>query len=207
MKDRVVVVTGANNGIGLAMTQSLVDMGDRVAALDLSIENLQSLMPEEERLRAYRCDVTDRARVGEAVSDVIEIWGGVVHNVSSGLGLTSYPGISGYASTKGALEALTRTLALEFEPFGITVNLIHPPLTRTKSSAPLGVPAEMMADPVEVGRKLAKMVGQTKPVLTPDLGTNLGTAPALPGADGTLPGQDGGPSVRAGRGEAVSGKR
>jgi NAD(P)-dependent dehydrogenase (short-subunit alcohol dehydrogenase family) len=91
------------------------------------------------------------------------------------VGITGYPGISGYASTKGAVEALTRTLALELQPLGITVNLIHPPLTRTKSSSPLGVPPEMMADPVEVGRKLAKKVGQTKPVITPDLGTALGT--------------------------------
>jgi NAD(P)-dependent dehydrogenase (short-subunit alcohol dehydrogenase family) len=100
---------------------------------------------------------------------------GVIHNVSSGVGITGYPGISGYASTKGAIEALTRTLALEFESFGITVNLMHPPLTRTKSSAPLGVPLEMMADQAEVGRKLARRVGQTAPVLTPDLGTSLAT--------------------------------
>jgi hypothetical protein len=34
----------------------------------------------------------------------------------------------------------------------------------------------MMADPVEVGRKLARKVGKTKPVLTPDPGTALGIA-------------------------------
>jgi NAD(P)-dependent dehydrogenase (short-subunit alcohol dehydrogenase family) len=67
---------------------------------------------------------------------------GVIHNLSSGVGITGYPGISGYASTKGAIEALTRTLALEFAPLGITVNLMHPPLTGTTSSAPLCVPPE-----------------------------------------------------------------
>jgi NAD(P)-dependent dehydrogenase (short-subunit alcohol dehydrogenase family) len=101
---------------------------------------------------------------------------GVIHNVSSGVGITGFPGISGYASTKGAIEALTRTLALELEPLGITVNAIHPPLTRTKSSAPLGVPPQMMADPADVGRKLAAKVGQIKPVLAPDLSTALGIA-------------------------------
>ncbi len=53
---------------------------------------------------------------------------------------------------------------------------MHPPLTRTRSSAPLGVPAQIMADPAKVGRKLAKKMGQTRPVLTPDLGTALGIA-------------------------------
>jgi NAD(P)-dependent dehydrogenase (short-subunit alcohol dehydrogenase family) len=225
---RMVVITGANNGIGLAMTQALLEMGDRVAGLDLSTDNLDALQRDEGRLRSYVCDVTDRERVEHVVRDVLEAWGGVdvlvnnaclaifkpylertpeetrrefevnyfgcltmidavlpvmreqghgvIHNVSSGVGLTGYPGISGYASTKGAIEALTRTLALEFEPLGITVNLIHPPLTRTQSSAPLGVPPEMMADPAAVGRKLARKIGQTRPVLTPDLGTSLGTA-------------------------------
>jgi len=39
--DRIIIITGANNGIGLAMTQSLLAMGDRVAALELSKEDSQ----------------------------------------------------------------------------------------------------------------------------------------------------------------------
>ena len=92
------------------------------------------------------------------------------------MGITGYPGISGCASPKDAVEALTRTLALELGALGVAVNLMHPPLTRTKSSAPLGVPPHMMADPVKVGRGLARRVGQTAAVLTPDLATALGLA-------------------------------
>ncbi len=100
--------------------------------------------------------------------------GGIVHNFSSGVGLTGFPGICGYASTKGAIEALTRTLALELEPDGITVNLMHPPLTRTRSASPLGLPTEMMVDPMLVGRRLAKKVGSQKAVITPDQTSALG---------------------------------
>jgi NAD(P)-dependent dehydrogenase (short-subunit alcohol dehydrogenase family) len=78
------------------------------------------------------------------------------------------PGMTGYTSTKGAIESLTRTLALEYGSGGIVFNVMHPPLTRTKSSSGLGVPPQMMADPVAVGRRLAKQVGKTAPVLTPD---------------------------------------
>ena len=37
---RVILITGANNGIGLELTRSLLGSGDRVAALDLAINNL-----------------------------------------------------------------------------------------------------------------------------------------------------------------------
>jgi len=56
----------------------------------------------------------------------------------STVGMSGFPGIYGYASTKGAIEALTPTLAIELAPCGITVNLVHPPLTRTPSSATMG---------------------------------------------------------------------
>lgn len=98
---------------------------------------------------------------------------GIIYNVSSGIGLTGFAGASIYASAKGAIEALTRTLALELAPAGITVSLMHPPLTRTASATPLGVPPQAMADPAVVGRKLARRVGSKKPVITPDLATGL----------------------------------
>ena len=93
---------------------------------------------------------------------------GVIHNFSSGVGFTDMPGMTGSTSTKGAIESLTRTLTLEYSSQGITFNVMHPPLTRTKSFSGLGVLPEMMADPNVVGRKLAKQVGKTTPMLTPD---------------------------------------
>jgi NAD(P)-dependent dehydrogenase (short-subunit alcohol dehydrogenase family) len=96
---------------------------------------------------------------------------GIIHNVSSSVGITGFPGVCGYASTKGAIEALTRTLALEFKPYGIKINLVHPPLTNTKSAAPLGVPAQAMEDPAKVGRKLARKVQSTASIITPDVKT------------------------------------
>ncbi len=93
---------------------------------------------------------------------------GIIHNFSSGVGATGFPGLYGYASTKGAIEALTKTLALELRKYNICVNVIHPPLTRTKSSAPLGIPSEMMADPEQVGAKLADKIFSTRPIVTPD---------------------------------------
>jgi len=104
----------------------------------------------------------------QAVLPVMKKQGhGVIHNFSSGVGFTGIPGMVGYTSTKGAIEAMTRTLALEYAKQGIIFNVMHPPLTRTKSSSGFGVPPEMMADPEKVGRSMARLVGKTEPVLVP----------------------------------------
>jgi 3-oxoacyl-[acyl-carrier protein] reductase len=54
--------------------------------------------------------------------------GGRIINLSSDAALTGGPGIrlAGYAAAKAGLLGLTRALAIEFGPQGITVNVIAP---------------------------------------------------------------------------------
>jgi 3-oxoacyl-[acyl-carrier protein] reductase len=65
--------------------------------------------------------------------------GGSVINVSSVVSENSGPGMAIYASTKAALDSLTRTLALELGPRKIRVNSISPGLTETEGTRGLGV--------------------------------------------------------------------
>jgi 3-oxoacyl-[acyl-carrier protein] reductase len=57
--------------------------------------------------------------------------GGRVINVSSLAQLLPIPGATAYAAAKGALDAMTRTWALELGPRGITVNSVAPGPTDT----------------------------------------------------------------------------
>lgn len=52
--------------------------------------------------------------------------GGRIINVSSGLARFALPGYGAYASMKGAVEVLTRYLAKELGPRGISVNVVAP---------------------------------------------------------------------------------
>jgi NAD(P)-dependent dehydrogenase (short-subunit alcohol dehydrogenase family) len=52
--------------------------------------------------------------------------GGKIVNVSSAARILAVPGFTAYTAAKGAVEALTKTLALELAPQAITVNAVAP---------------------------------------------------------------------------------
>jgi len=92
---------------------------------------------------------------------------------SSGVGVTGFGNITPYASTKGAIEALAKCLAVENEAYGITVHLFHPPLTNTDSAKELPVPKEFKANPEKVGRGLGKRVFKKSFVICHSLNQSL----------------------------------
>ncbi len=224
---RVVVLTGANEGIGHHMLRTLLDDGYRVAGLDIDVSNLEPLQDAHpDSLRYHECDVTSDADVQAAVDAVLDEWGridilvnnaailhfgffedqtlddantvfdvnvfgylrtihavlphmrarnvGIIHNVSSGVGLVGNPGLTGYGASKGAIEAFTKSLRLELQDTGVAVTVMHPRLAATRSALDLGYPDSQLRDPTDVGRKLARKIESRKPVVFTDRVTRLG---------------------------------
>ena len=71
--------------------------------------------------------------------------GGIIINMSSGGANRSHRGAVAYDASKGAIEAMTRSLAIELAPYGIRVNALVPGLIATHP-AHLAPPARKLRD-------------------------------------------------------------
>jgi 3-oxoacyl-[acyl-carrier protein] reductase len=98
---------------------------------------------------------------------------GRIVNVSSVTGpLVSFPGGSGYSAAKAAVDGLTRALAVELGPVGITVNSVAPGFIATASSesaeleAARHTPLGRAGRPDEVGELIAWLASDASSYVT-----------------------------------------
>ncbi len=104
-------------------------------------------------------------------------WGRVI-NISSMLGEISMPGRTPYASSKGGLTLLTKTLALEWASDGINVNALCPGPFATEINLPLlkdpaakaqmqgNVPLARWGDPAELGPAAVFLASEASSFMT-----------------------------------------
>jgi NAD(P)-dependent dehydrogenase (short-subunit alcohol dehydrogenase family) len=90
--------------------------------------------------------------------------GGRILNISSGLARFTNPGSSAYGSMKGAIEVLTRYLAKELGPRGITVNTVAPGAIETDFSG------GMVRDNPEINKCVAEMTALGRAGQPDDIG-------------------------------------
>jgi NAD(P)-dependent dehydrogenase (short-subunit alcohol dehydrogenase family) len=90
--------------------------------------------------------------------------GGRIVNISSGLARFALPGSSAYGATKGAIEVLTRYLAKELGPRGITANVVAPGAIQTDFSG------GMVRDNPEVNKLVANMTALGRAGVPDDIG-------------------------------------
>ncbi|MDG2048315.1 MAG: SDR family NAD(P)-dependent oxidoreductase [Halioglobus sp.] len=181
--DKIVVITGAADGLGKAFTTRFAVEGYQVVAADINDEAGEALAVAVEAKGGkvvYRhCDVTQKEQVLALLSDATEQFGAVhvlinnavplgtisnieekadeefqrqldgglfaarwamnavfdsmkaqcfgrIINLCSLNGVNAHPQTSDYNIAKEALRCLTRSAAVEWAPYGITVNAICP---------------------------------------------------------------------------------
>jgi len=90
--------------------------------------------------------------------------GGRIINISSGLARFSMVGTSAYAAMKGAVETLTRYMAVEFGPRGIAVNTVAPGAIATDFSG------GMVRDNKQVNDRVASVTALGRVGLADDIG-------------------------------------
>ena len=77
--------------------------------------------------RVLKVNLTGTFNVTQiALPDMIATGWGRIINIASSAAQTGAPRMAHYAASKGGMIALTRTLAVEFGPAGITANVIPP---------------------------------------------------------------------------------
>lgn len=88
--------------------------------------------PVEEFWRAIKLDLLGTWLVcRHGIPELIKAGGGSVVNASSVVALMGWPGKDAYTASKGAISALTRSMATEYAQHKVRVNAIAPCVTRT----------------------------------------------------------------------------
>ncbi|MET0929762.1 MAG: SDR family NAD(P)-dependent oxidoreductase [Aeromicrobium sp.] len=151
--------------------------------------------PEDFR-RTYDVNVVGSFNTSKALYETLKATGaGAIVNVASQAALVSLPDQSAYSASKGAVAALTRSLAIDWAADNIRVNAVCPGFTLTPmakqqmtpeldAAVSRRVPLGRMFEPEEIGQTIAFLASSwasavTGVVMAVDGGWTAGE-PALP---------------------------
>jgi 3-oxoacyl-[acyl-carrier protein] reductase len=95
----------------------------------------------------------------QAAAKLFDSAGGSIINISSVVSTLGFPNASVYSGTKGAVDAITRSLAKELGPRGVRVNAINPGMVETEGMHSAGIAESEMRRQVEAQTPLGR-IGQ-----------------------------------------------
>jgi len=154
--DKVVSEITARGGKAIAVQGDIAKKADidRLFAetkkafgrLDILVNNagiyefspLESLT-EEHFHKQFNLNVLGLVLVSQAALKLFDGTGGSIINMSSVVSTLAFPNASVYSGTKGAVDAITRSLAAELGPRGIRVNAIRPGMVATEGTRAAGI--------------------------------------------------------------------
>jgi NAD(P)-dependent dehydrogenase (short-subunit alcohol dehydrogenase family) len=92
-------------------------------------------LPAEDFRRNFEVNVLGVLNACQAFAPLLEARSGAVVNVASQAALVSLPSQAAYTASKGAVAALTRSLAIDWAAQGVRVNAVAPGFTVTPMTA------------------------------------------------------------------------
>lgn len=95
---------------------------------------VEELSPDDFR-RNFEVNVLGIVQASQAFFPLLREGGGAVVNVASQAALVSLPSQAAYTASKGAVAALTRSLAIDWAEHGVRVNAVAPGFTVTPMTA------------------------------------------------------------------------
>ncbi|MEW6671796.1 MAG: glucose 1-dehydrogenase [Thermodesulfobacteriota bacterium] len=100
---------------------------------EVTEENWDAVMDINLKTLFFVCQAAGRKMIGQRSGTII--------NISSQTGTVALPLRAAYCSSKGGVNQLTKVLALEWAPYGVTVNAVAPTFVKT------GFTENMFKDP------------------------------------------------------------
>lgn len=125
---------------------------EALGGLDVLVNNAGVVLPsgvahpseqfDELWLRTFEVNVNAAARLVRASSEALIASGqGRIVNIASSEAVVATPGLAAYSASKAGLAGLTRSLAVELGPYGVTANCICPGPIDTAMTAGITAPA------------------------------------------------------------------
>ena len=115
---------------GLAGSLDRVDVLINAAGVLTENKPVDELAPDDFR-RNFEVNVLGTVNACQAFSALLRASRGAVVNVASQAALVSLPQQAAYTASKGAVVALTRSLAIDWAGHGVRVNVVAPGFTVT----------------------------------------------------------------------------
>ena len=154
--DKVVGAITANGGKAIAVQANLSKKPDierlfaetksKFGRLDILVNNAGvyefaplEAIKEEHFHKQFDLNVLGLILASQSAAKLFDSAGGSIVNISSIVSTMAVPNGSVYSATKGAVDAITRSLASELGPRGIRVNAIRPGMVETEGTHAAGI--------------------------------------------------------------------
>jgi 3-oxoacyl-[acyl-carrier protein] reductase len=113
--------------------------------------------------KSFNLNVLGLLLASQAAAKQFDSAGGSIINISSVVSTLAVPQGAVYSGTKGAVDAITRSLASELGPKGIRVNAIRPGMVETEGTHSAGITESDMRKQIETQTPLGR-IGQPRDI-------------------------------------------